>query len=185
VIKIKRTYLRIIIISDTHGLLTNQILSACHGADTIIHAGDVGSSEIIADLESLAPLTVVAGNIDTTESLPSQSKLLLKSWKIFVQHIGWEKGKPSKDLNSMVDSGGFEIAIFGHSHIPLCMLIEQTIYLNPGSCGPRRLKSECTYSEIIMNEDSLDVTFYKVNSRLEIFLKKKFEKRNTILYDCS
>ena len=73
--------MKIVVISDTHGLLNTHVLSSCCGADRVIHAGDVGSDEIIVDLKSLAPVSVVRGNVDTGEKLPSQSELILKSWK--------------------------------------------------------------------------------------------------------
>ena len=86
----------------------------------MIHAGDVGSREIITDLESLVCLTVVGGNIDPIDFLPSESELSLKSWKIFVRHIVWENDMPSNYIRRKVDLDKFEIVIFGHSHKPLC-----------------------------------------------------------------
>ncbi len=177
--------MKIVVISDTHGLLNNHVLSACCAADRVVHAGDVGSSEIIVDLKSLVPVSVVRGNIDTVDTLPFQSELILKSWKIFVQHVVWERGNPSKDIRSIVDSGGYEVVIFGHSHTPLCLLIEKTVYLNPGSCGPKRFQSDCTFAEILMDEDNLRISFYEITSGTKMFLKKRFEKRNGKLYDCS
>ena len=78
----------------------------------MIHAGDVGSSEIITDLESLASLTVVGGNIDPIDFLPSESELSLKSWKIFVRHIVWENDMPSNYIRRKVDLDKFEIVIW-------------------------------------------------------------------------
>lgn len=184
-VEINSTSLKIVIISDTHGLLNTHVLSSCCGSDRVIHAGDVGSTEIIVDLKSLVPVSVVRGNIDTVDTLPSHSELILKSWKIFIQHIVWGRGEPSKDIRSIVDSGGYEIVIFGHTHTPLCLLIEKTLYLNPGSCGPKRFKSDCTFAEILMDENKVHISFYKITSGTKMFLEKRFEKRNGKLYDCS
>tara|TARA_Y100001960_G_C14753429_1_gene869850 strand:+ start:437 stop:934 length:498 start_codon:yes stop_codon:yes gene_type:complete len=164
--------------------LPNEVLTTCDDADRVIHAGDVGSEAIITDLESLAPLTFVGGNIDPVNGFPSQSKLILNTWKIFVQHIGWEKGKPFKELKKNVDLGEYEIVVFGHSHKPLCSLIGETIYLNPGSCGPRRFDSDCTFCEICIDENVIDIRFYKLTDKKEKFLQKTFKKTNGKLYDC-
>jgi putative phosphoesterase len=57
------------VISDTHGLLRPEAVAALRGADRIVHAGDVGSPEILASLAALAPLTAVRGNNDETPVL--------------------------------------------------------------------------------------------------------------------
>ena len=51
-------------ISDTHGLLRPQALAALAGCDPIIHAGDVGSPDVLARLGALAPVHAVRGNVD-------------------------------------------------------------------------------------------------------------------------
>ncbi len=165
--------------------MPNQVLTTCIHADRVIHAGDIGSDQIITDLQSLAPVTFVRGNIDPVNVFPSQSKFILKSWKIFVQHIGWEKGEPTKDLKEIVNLDRYEIVVFGHSHQPLCLLLDETIYLNPGSCGPRRFNSDCTFSEILIDEKKIDIRIYKLTDKTEIFLHKTFKKNNGKLYDCS
>ena len=177
--------MKILVISDTHGLLNNHVLSSSCCADRVIHAGDVGSDEIIVDLKSLVPVSVVRGNVDMEKNLPTHSELTLQSWKIFVQHIVWERGEPSKEIRSIVNSGGHEVVIFGHSHMPLCVLLDNTVYLNPGSCGPKRFQSECTFAEVLMNEDMLRISFYEITSGKKMFLEKRFEKRYGKLFDCS
>jgi putative phosphoesterase len=57
------------VISDTHGLLRPEAVAALRGADRIVHAGDVGSPEILASLAALAPLTAARGNNDETPVL--------------------------------------------------------------------------------------------------------------------
>ena len=52
------------LISDTHGLMRQEALTALAGSDLIIHAGDVGKPEIIEQLRALAPVVAVRGNID-------------------------------------------------------------------------------------------------------------------------
>src|SRR5882762_2083794 len=52
------------IISDTHGLLRTEALELLRGSEHIIHAGDIGSPEIVPALEKIAPVTAIRGNVD-------------------------------------------------------------------------------------------------------------------------
>ena len=53
------------VISDTHGLLRPEALTGLAGVEHIIHAGDIGSPEIVPRLEEIAPVTAIRGNVDT------------------------------------------------------------------------------------------------------------------------
>src|SRR6266481_5376942 len=57
--------LRLGVISDTHGLLRREAVSALRGCDLIIHAGDVGEAEVIDQLSDIAPTFAIRGNVDT------------------------------------------------------------------------------------------------------------------------
>ena len=57
--------MRIAVISDTHGLLRPEALSGLAGVEHIIHAGDIGSVEIVPRLREIAPVTAIRGNVDT------------------------------------------------------------------------------------------------------------------------
>src|ERR1700739_233914 len=59
------TLMRIGIISDTHGVLRPEALELLRGSEHIIHAGDIGAPEIIPELEKIAPVTAIRGNVDT------------------------------------------------------------------------------------------------------------------------
>ncbi|MBV9437896.1 MAG: metallophosphoesterase family protein, partial [Acidobacteria bacterium] len=77
------------VISDTHGLLRPEALSALRGSQFIIHAGDVGDPEIIAQLERIAPVTAVRGNIDTEQwsrNLPLTNVLEADGLSLYVLH---------------------------------------------------------------------------------------------------
>ena len=77
------------VISDTHGLLRPQATGFLRGSDAIIHAGDVGDPDILADLEKVAPVTAVRGNIDTaawSKKLPETNVLKHGGLHIYVLH---------------------------------------------------------------------------------------------------
>jgi putative phosphoesterase len=131
---VKNQIIRIGVISDTHGLLRPQAIDALQGSDFIIHAGDVGDPEILAELKRIAPLTVVRGNIDTDDwakELPEVANLELGGLVVFTLH----------NVNHpLMNDQIADIIVFGHSHQPHNEFHGSTLFFNPGSAGPRRFK---------------------------------------------
>jgi len=107
-----------------------EALDALRGVDRIIHAGDVGTGDILEQLEQIAPFVVVRGNVDL-EELPLTASVELGGRKIFVVHI-------REDLQFDPRAAGYSAVIFGHTHRPLIEERDGVLYLNPGSAGPRR-----------------------------------------------
>lgn len=131
---------RIGLISDTHSLLRSEALAALQGADHIIHAGDIGKPFILADLARIAPLTAVRGNNDAGEwarELPDAISIELVGMHIHVLHDVKELGKYPAPSN-------VQIIVAGHSHQPLIRSGADTLYVNPGSAGPRRFRLPVT-----------------------------------------
>jgi uncharacterized protein len=122
------------VISDTHGLLRPQAVTALRDASLIIHAGDVGHADILDALRKIAPVVAVRGNIDrdlSTSQLPATELVQLDGRTIFVLH----------DLNDLdLDPlmAGFQVVISGHTHRPKTAKKDGVLYFNPGSAGPRR-----------------------------------------------
>src|SRR5439155_20816213 len=91
--------MRLGIISDTHGLLRPQVFDVFKGVDHILHGGDVGKSEILTDLETLAPVTAVYGNVDDRElrsRLPQVAEVELDGFAIVLTHCH-QFGHPTPD----------------------------------------------------------------------------------------
>lgn len=122
------------VISDTHGLLRPQALTALEGSDLIIHAGDVGSPDILARLRMVAPTIAVRGNVDTSpwgRTLAEVEVVEAAGRSIYMLHdIG------TLDLDPR--AAGFAAVVYGHSHRPEAQERDGVLYLNPGSAGPRR-----------------------------------------------
>src|SRR5690349_10127841 len=96
------------VISDTHGLLRPEALEALRGSQAIIHAGDVGREEILHDLDQIAPVTVVRGNIDTSawaRKLPATNVLEMAETRIYIVH-----NIDELDLDPVI--GGFSSVVF-------------------------------------------------------------------------
>ncbi|MDC0033924.1 metallophosphatase family protein [Alphaproteobacteria bacterium] len=122
------------VISDTHGLLRPQAKLQLTNVDYIIHAGDIGSPDIIPSLAKIAPVTAIKGNIDqATWAVPyaDEETLELAGQNIFILHN-------RNQLSIVPKAAGFNIIISGHSHKPNIETIDDVLYLNPGSAGPRR-----------------------------------------------
>ncbi len=128
--------MRIGVIADTHGLLRPKAMNLLHGSDHIIHAGDIGSPEIIPSLEQIAPVTAIRGNIDTAawaRRFPETAVVELAGLSFYVVH-----DVNALDLNPQ--AAGFAAVISGHSHQPKQEVKDGVLYFNPGSAGPRRFK---------------------------------------------
>jgi hypothetical protein len=143
------------IISDTHGLLRPEALSALQGSDAIIHAGDVGNPAILDRLKSIAPLFAVRGNVDTepwSSSLPLTSVVELQHVSIYVLH-----NLEQLDLNPK--TAGFHIVISGHTHKPESHRHDGVLYVNPGSAGPRRFALPISLARLELHKAPWQVEF--------------------------
>jgi uncharacterized protein len=128
--------LRIGVLSDTHGYLDPQVLELFTGVRHIIHAGDVMDAEILRELESVAPVTAVAGNLDRSDAvgeLPREVALEVDGVSIVVGH------KPKRLLKRLrqgkVSSDGLDLVVWGHEHVPSAAWIEGVLHLNPGTAS--------------------------------------------------
>jgi uncharacterized protein len=133
------------VISDTHGLLRTEAKEALRGSELILHAGDVGSAEVLRDLKRIAPVVAVRGNVDVeawakqlrTEELAEFKK---KTCFYIVHRI--------EDLDLKPKAAGIAAVIFGHSHAPLIEWQDGVLFFNPGSAGPRRFSLPVTVGRI-------------------------------------
>jgi uncharacterized protein len=143
-ISMRREPTRIGLISDTHGLLREEVLLALRGAQLIVHAGDVGDPKILEKLRELAPVVAVRGNVDTGSwslGLPETAVAETSSASIYVLH----------DVNALdLDpaAAGFQIVVSGHSHKPGRSESKGVLYINPGSAGPRRFRLSITVARL-------------------------------------
>jgi putative phosphoesterase len=124
------------VISDTHGLVRPDALQALKGSSRILHAGDVGSQEVLSELSSIADVTAVRGNVDAgawSMSLPRDQLIEIGGQVIYMLHDLAEL-----DLDPV--SAGIRVVVSGHTHKPVMEERAGVLYLNPGSAGPRRFK---------------------------------------------
>jgi uncharacterized protein len=137
---------RIGLISDTHGLLRPEAVSFLRGCDHIVHGGDIGCAEILAQLSALAPVTAVRGNNDRgpwAERL-AQTELVQigKVWVYALHDIA--------QLDIDPNGAGVHVLVSGHSHKPSVERRDGVLYVNPGSAGPRRFKLPISVAELLV-----------------------------------
>lgn len=117
------------VLSDTHDLLRQEVLDMLSGCDCILHAGDFASEAVYRKLSSIAPVHGVRGNADAWGTLPLSLSLDLEGIHVVMAH-------KKKELP---DTAGADLVITGHTHRYSEAKSGETTFLNPGSCGPRRL----------------------------------------------
>ncbi len=129
--------MKLAIISDTHNLLRPQVLDQLTNVDAIIHGGDIGKQSVLDELSAYAPVYAVRGNNDTAwaETIPHDLKLSLGGLVFYVIH---------KKCDIPNDLAQVDVVIYGHSHKYLQENKNGVVWLNPGSCGPRRFHQEIT-----------------------------------------
>ena len=139
------------VISDTHGLLRDEAGAVLRVSDHIIHAGDVGNTEILDQLRTIAPVTVVRGNIDKGAWAPRLAEtevVELAGASIYVLH-------DLSQLDLKPEAAGFAAVIYGHSHVPKQEMRGTVLYFNPGSAGPRRFKLPITVGRLVLDAGRL------------------------------
>ena len=140
--------MRIGVISDTHGLLRPEVAPALAGVERILHLGDVGKFSILGELEKIAPVTAIRGNVDREgpcSELPETEVALIADRYVYMLH----------DLNTLhLDpaAGKFAAVLSGHTHVPNFYTRKGVLYLNPGSCGPRRFQLPITIALLTVSD---------------------------------
>lgn len=129
--------MKLAILSDTHGLLRPEVLEHLKSADVILHGGDINRQDIVDQLRQYAPLFIVRGNNDKewASDIPHDLTVTLDGVTFYMVH---NKKEVSADLS------GVNVVVFGHSHKYVQEERDGILWLNPGSCGPRRFHQEIT-----------------------------------------
>lgn len=129
--------MKLAILSDTHGLLRPEVLEYLKDVDAILHGGDINKPCIVDELQQHAPLYIVRGNNDKewAEAIPHDLTVTLDNVTFYMVH---NKKEVPADLS------GVDVVVFGHSHKYVQEEKGGMLWLNPGSCGPRRFHQEIT-----------------------------------------
>ncbi len=142
--------MKLAILSDTHGLLRPQVMEYLKQADAIIHGGDINTPQIVDQLREIAPTYIVRGNNDKewAESIPHELTVSLGGLTFYVVHN-------KKQVPAQLQ--GIDVVVFGHSHKYLQQERDGILWLNPGSCGPRRFHQEITMALMDLTDGAYHV----------------------------
>lgn len=146
-----KTGTRIGLLSDTHGLLRPEALEFLRGSDFIVHAGDIGDPAVLETLRTLAPITAVRGNNDRDAWARGIAETeILQVGEVLI-HVLHDLG----ELDLDPAAAGFRVVASGHSHQPRIEDRDGVLYVNPGSCGPRRFKLPVSVGELSITGKSV------------------------------
>ena len=153
--------MRIGVLSDTHGLLRPEALTALEGCGAILHGGDINRQDILDALEKIAPVYVVRGNNDRdwAEHIPMTLDFELAGLRVCMAHM---KKRLPRDLSP------YDLAVCGHTHRYEEARQGRTLLLNPGSCGPRRFNQPITLAVLTAEDGRLGVQRVEIPHRTDM-----------------
>ncbi len=140
--------MRLGVISDTHGELPEGVLEQFAGTDAILHAGDIGPIDIVHQLEAVAPVRAVQGNMDygqVADIYPRTDMFELGGAFFYLMHEPY-----LLDLDP--SAAGISCVVFGHTHIPTVEERDGVLFLNPGSAGRPKWGSRPTVAILQIND---------------------------------
>jgi putative phosphoesterase len=159
------------LVSDTHGFFDPRLNQVFDDCELILHAGDVGSEDVIEELRRIAPVQAVRGNVDPPASnLHLTLTLAVAGLTIHLLHIlppahsdlaAWAESARSRALPQATRllrafDPSVDVVLFGHSHQPCLIELGKVLLVNPGSAGRRRFKLPRTCARLEISDDALD-----------------------------
>lgn len=158
------------LISDTHipdraKEIPQKVLEAFSEVDLIIHAGDLTSMKVIEELEEIAPVVAIQGNMDRANGikLPVAKTIELEGLTIGVAHGEVYPRADTQQLVYLAKELSVDILVTGHSHQPKIEQTEGILLLNPGSPIVPRL-ADRTVMLLEINNKEVDVEIIKIGA---------------------
>jgi putative phosphoesterase len=128
------------VVSDTHGLVRDEIHRVFAGVDAILHAGDIGDEDVLHELAAIAPVLAVAGNVDgfSLGQAGLFARATLGGTRFLITHVLDRPRALRPEVAQELAREPAEVVIFGHSHLPHDERVGGVWFFNPASAGPRR-----------------------------------------------
>ena len=161
--------MRIGIISDTHGLFDRSITRHFAGVEHILHAGDIGPGDVLAQLARIAPVTAVSGNVDGFEAsgIPVEQILDLGGHRIAIYHRLYEGGRLTREGMDVLARIRPALCVYGHTHQPKAEWRDGVLLFNPGSAGPKRFRLPRAVGLILFQHGSIETQHIMLADRAE------------------
>ncbi|HEX5222558.1 MAG TPA: metallophosphoesterase family protein [Verrucomicrobiae bacterium] len=151
------------LISDTHGFLDPKLTRIFRGVDHILHAGDIGPDCLIAQLESLAPVTAVLGNNDSSPCFPLTKVVVIGELKFLVHHIVSPRAL-THELKERISREKPDVVVFGHSHKQFHERIDGVLFVNPGYAGKPRFNLDRSVALLETDGTEMQVKFVTLSN---------------------
>ncbi len=160
---------RVGVISDTHGKLDPLVLDFFAGVNHIIHAGDVGDEEILWQLEDIAPVIAVRGNIDAdTLCLPNERIAVICARTFYVRHQFAVAEKLTAAQKNLIEERMPEVIVFGHSHKFYIGSWRGTLLFNPGGAGAKRFDLPRSIGLLDIYADSISTRIVDLETGIDL-----------------
>lgn len=152
---------KILLLSDTHSYLDDDILKYVNQADEVWHAGDIGNVAVTDAIKSHAPLRAVYGNIDDTKArmeFPENNRFLCEGVDVLITHIGGYPGRYSPRIRELLNENPPNLFICGHSHILKVMSDKKLnlLHMNPGAIGKQGFHKVRTMLRFTIDNSKID-----------------------------
>jgi len=156
---------RIAVVADTHGRPHSALVSQVtqNRPALILHGGDIGAGTLLDDLEAIAPVVAVRGNVDSRDlSLPDSVDLTLERptqprLRLLLTHIAVHRTHLIRSTRSRAQAADARLVVYGHSHLPFVGRDGRFALFNPGSAGPRRFRLPITFGVLELGPRGLDL----------------------------
>lgn len=151
---------KILLLSDTHSFIDEQILKFVKQADEVWHAGDIGDLHVTDEIQKLKPLRAVYGNIDNKDAraeFPLDNRFLVEGVDVWITHIGGYPSKYNMRVREMIKQNPPKLFICGHSHILKVQYDEklQLLHLNPGAAGKHGFHKVRTMLRFVLDKGDI------------------------------
>ena len=151
---------RILLLSDTHNHIDDDILKYARQADEIWHAGDIGNLKVTDSLKSIKPVRAVYGNIDDhiiRKEFPENNRFFCEGVAVWITHIGGYPPKYNVRVREEIKKNPPKLFICGHSHILKVIHDKKydVLHMNPGACGIHGFHQVRTMLRFVIDEDNM------------------------------
>jgi uncharacterized protein len=149
------------LVSDTHGMVRASLFDALAGVELILHAGDIGPDDVIAELETIAPVRAVFGNTDAPGNPKLAAELMLEidGVSIHVSH-GHELGSPTP--SKLLAAYSADVLVFGHTHRQCVVEVGDRLVVNPGAAGARRFDLQPSIARLVIEDGAVTATIVEL-----------------------
>lgn len=151
---------KILLLSDTHSYIDDQILKFVKQADEVWHAGDIGSLDVMDTIQKIKPVRAVFGNIDGAlirSEFPLNNKFIIENVSVWITHIGGYPNRYDVRIKEEISKNPPNLFISGHSHILKVMFDKKLnlLHMNPGAAGKHGFHQVRTMLRFEINDDKI------------------------------